>query len=514
MNKIRLLFASSPKIALVALIASMGLLSLFYLTSRQAFFDDVFIYLHIAKNGADFGTWQFFPTVDRPALLASSPLKITVLTIAAWLSNIVGFETRSLFNAKIILIIYSYLAWLIWLPFWRRNGAVFLWVGVVYFLAATALDAVVDFEGGLLFLWGVTMMVSLSENADDNRASAWLIPIGFMIRPDVVLPVAVALAIKMGKEKVVLLVKPVLLATTFLFVTWVFLSWAFDVWFLPVTYWTKSAAPTLFEQRYMLEVFFERIGQVIGGRLVRSSPVMAITVGLAISFGFLLSIISSKRDRVTAVAVLGVSLLLLSRAPSNFWWYYQNIFLLMFGIACGVSLRMSCRVDILRNNANKGAAVFAISAFFLMLAGKAGSDGPLAFSFHSPSRAQGYQYLAERLVGQGIYDLEGVGRVIIKNPEMGITNYFGGEKSWIWDSAGLAQPLDDERVRKSLLKHLYPEKIHRPAIDDAKFLAEKQNLQFRVVEVWAMDDRDFEAARKKCHYVLEEAALCINKYIN
>jgi hypothetical protein len=32
------------------------------------------------------------------------------------------------------------------------------------------------------------------------------------------------------------------------------------------------------------------------------------------------------------------------------------------------------------------------------------------------------------------------------------------------------------------------------------------------MEVWAMEDRNYEAARRKCQFVIVEGALCINRY--
>src|SRR5205814_1940760 len=137
--------------AIVFLLGSFSLLAWYYLASRSAFFDDVFISLHIARNGADHGTWQYFLLMDRAALLASSPLKILLLTVAAKLTTIFGFTGRTFINAKLILVLYAPLSWAMWYPFWKKRTVAFAWLGTVYFACALGLDAAVDFEGGLLF---------------------------------------------------------------------------------------------------------------------------------------------------------------------------------------------------------------------------------------------------------------------------------------------------------------------------------------------------------------------------
>jgi hypothetical protein len=131
----------------------------------------------------------------------------------------------------------------------------------------------------------------------------------------------------------------------------------------------------------------------------------------------------------------------------------------------------------------------------------------------APSRAQGYQYLAARAVGDGTYDLPGIGAVFIKNPEIGMTSYFSGDRAWIWDGAGLAQPLNDRKVTRSALRYFFPRRLRETAFTDGEQLAQRAGRPLRVVEVWAMEDRNFDAARKACRYVIEEGAICANDYM-
>jgi hypothetical protein len=61
--------------------------------------------------------------------------------------------------------------------------------------------------------------------------------------------------------------------------------------------------------------------------------------------------------------------------------------------------------------------------------------------------------LGSKAIGDGSYELAGIGNVFIKNPEIGMTSYFSGDKAWLWDSGGLAQPLPDPLVQNSSLRH-------------------------------------------------------------
>jgi len=102
--------------------------------------------------------------------------------------------------------------------------------------------------------------------------------------------------------------------------------------------------------------------------------------------------------------------------------------------------------------------------------------------------------------------------VLVKNPEMGIISYFSGRGAWIWDGAGLAQPMDVREVKQSLLRYAYPTSLRQDAINDAATLVNRLGQTLPVVEVWGMEDRDFDKARKVCQQVIVEGALCVNPF--
>ena len=150
----------------------------------------------------------------------------------------------------------------------------------------------------------------------------------------------------------------------------------------------------------------------------------------------------------------------------------------------------------------------------MLLIGKSYSDGPIQWSVDSAHRGQAYMYLGKKALGDGTYDLAGIGQVFIKNPELGMTSYFSGDKAWIWDSGGLAQPLPEPHVQSSPLRYFFPPPLRWTAVTDAKILAARSGKPLHIVDVWAMEDRNFAAARQQCRYVIEEAAVCSNEFMN
>jgi hypothetical protein len=505
--------AAAQVAAWLALCFALALVSYHYLAVKQSFFDDVFIYLHMARNAVESGTWQYFPVVERHALLASSPFKLVLLTLGTAVASILGFGSRTLGDAQVVLLLTGVIGWLVFAPFWRRHLDLYALTGTVYFLSATAFAAAFDFEGGLLFLWLVTLLRLLSEPACQPRALALLLPLGGLIRPDLALIVYTVLAVVAMTDHSVRrrLLEMRLAWLFFVPAVWILLALLFSVYPIPVTYWAKAAIPTLVEQASFLQKVFERIGLVMvaPGQISAKS---GTTLGVLVVGTF--ASLSIPRLRVPAavgIATVAVSVALFGRMPASFWWYYENLLLLM------LALLFSQVVFESRSKCPVGwtASAFTIVVVMTIAVGsKSLRDSPGIWSFATPDsgRSKGYLFLARHANGDGTYTLPEVGRVLIKNPEMGITSYFTGKGAWIWDGAGLAQPLDMAEVRNSRLRYAYPPRLRLEASEDAQAMVDRVAGRLAVVEVWAMEDRNFEEARKKCRYVIVEGALCINPY--
>lgn len=493
---------------------SACLASYHYLIVKLSFFDDVFIYLHMARNAIELGTWQYFPVIDRSALLASSPLKLVLLTIGTAVGALVGASERSLDNAQFILLLTGFFGWLAFAPFWRKRFTLYGIVGTVYLLSATFFSATFDFEGGLLFLWLVTVVSIFSDEDFRSRDFAVVLPIGGLIRPDLSLIVYFALLAVVCTDVRVrerLRWMPwgwILLAPA----VWVILALSFSVYPIPVTYWTKAAIPRLIESTSFLQVLVERVGVVLNAPGAVSSNGASVTGALLLVLSIVITLPRVRNPAAVGVLVAVVSIGLFSRMPSSFWWYYENIVMMLAAVLLANALfERRSRFAFAR------VASGLLIAFVLLLGGGAKSlrDQPGAWSFGQDAmgRTKGYLYLAQHANGDGTYTLPELGRVILKNPEMGITSYFSGKGAWIWDSAGLAQPVDMPAVKKSLLKHAYPRSLRVGAVEDAKKISDRSGGRIKVVEAWAMDDRDYDKARKICQYVIVEAALCVNPFM-
>lgn len=483
-----------------------------YVVVKHSFFDDVFIYLHIARNAVESGTWQYFPVVDRGALLASSPLKLVLLTVATAVAQVFGYGARSLDDAQFVLLLTGLFGWLLFLPFWSGRTRQYSIAGVVYFLSATALASVFDFEGGLLFLWVLTLAMLLSRD-DKSGTLAFLLPLGGLIRPDLALLVyacVFALAatdVKVRRRLLSMRWGLVLLAPAI----WVAVALAFSVYPVPVTYWTKATIPNLVEQASFLERMFERIGAVLAAPGYLNSR-SATAIGVAfVMLGLAVTLTRCRQAALVATVVLVLAIALFSRMPASFWWYYDNLVL--------VAMALLLANGLLSDASEPGAgriisALLVIGVLALAVGTKGLRDQPGIWSLaqQDSGRAQGYLFLARHSVGDGSVALPQLGRVLIKNPELGITSYFTGKGAWIWDGASLAQPLDISEVRQSVLRYAYPPSLRFDASVDAQTLVDRVGQQLPVVEAWAMEDRDFDKARKVCQHVIVEGALCVNSF--
>lgn len=497
----------------LALAAALAMATYHYMAIKQSFFDDVFIYLHMARNAVESGTWQYFPVVEREALLASSPFKLVLMTVATAFASAIGLSARNLDNAQFILLLSGVLGWLAFAPFWRGQKTLYAVAGVVYFLSATAFTAAFDFEGGLLFLWILTLLRLFAQQDARPLALALLLPFGGLIRPDLALlfymvlmtVAATDLGVRqrlLGVRWAALLVAPAL---------WVVLALLFSVYPIPVTYWTKAALPTLVEHESFLQKMFERIGFVMNAP-GNVSPRTATMLGVLLVGCF--ACFSLPRLRNPAIAgfvALVAAVLLFGRMPANFWWYYDNLTMSMMAVLfANAAFEQRSEFGTVR----VASALIVVCILSLAVGSKALRDHPGIWSFATEDngRTKGYLFLARHANGDGTYTLPEVGRVLIKNPEMGITAYFTGSGAWIWDGAGLSQPLDVPAVRNSRLRHAYPPSLRKEAVEDAQALVDRTAVSLPVVEVWAMEDRNYDEAHKKCRHVIVEGALCINPY--
>jgi hypothetical protein len=483
----------------------------YYLDLKKGFFDDVYIYLAVARNAIDYGTWQYYPHVtERGALLASSPVRILVLTAAAGISELVGHGARTLLDAKITLMLSGLVTWLVFLPFWRRKPSAFVWLGAALLLLATCLDTIFEFEGGLLLMWIATLAMLAREQQANVRALGWLLPIGPLIRPDLTLPILVLYFVHLALHRGRLWpqIKAAMIPVAVFAVAWIVLCAVMNVWPVPVTYWGKSAIPFLFEKMTLLRALPERLGVSMLMRPQLSSTGNTVAGWVCILGA--LGAVAVNRPRIgwPAIAALVLTyVLVFYRMPANFWWYYQNILSLMVGMFLGRAFTAS-RQDPQRLLAG-GLGLLLIAA---LCYGRLPNDGPGQWRTAEQSRAQGYLSITLARTGRGTFEFPGIGEFILRNPEIGMMSYYAQSPIFQWDSAGLAQPLDNPLVTRSRMRHFYPSTLRRPAQDDAQAIVDRAGHPIPVLDVWAMEDRNYDQARKSCRWVLPKQALCINQY--
>jgi hypothetical protein len=485
----------------VALGTAIVLMFVQYLLVKRSYFDDTFIYLHIAQNAIESGTWQYFPNTDRPALLASSPLRIVVLTVATLVAWPFTQGARSFESAALVLPISAVLTCLLFLPFWWRDRSRFLLLAIPYFLFAASLEAVAEFEAGLLYWWIATIMRDYIERVDTPQAAVAAV-LGFFIRLDIGIVVFTILLFAYGSRGELNKTRLFRWFTAMAAIagSWVLLCAALSVWPVPVTYWTKSALPNMFDPDRMISVVGVRLALVVFGPSTQSGVVNALVSVLWLAA---LVIVGARCEALRGSRILfaiATAGLVLSQLPASYFWYFQNMWV------AGATVAIAIAIFAARSHPARSAAIaLAILSLTIPLGSRSLRESNLPWHFDKPSRVQGYLAMAKTFDRAGTIELPGLGRGYLKNPEIGITAYFGGANSWIWDSAGLAQPHPE--ARESLLRYFYRKRLRKPPTEDLVKLT--GNASAPIFEAWALDSRD-PKIHDNCLHAFFDGAVCVS----
>jgi hypothetical protein len=489
------------------LLLSIYLTCTYYLYDKSALFDDAFIYLHIARNAAYHGTWQYYPIVDRPALLASSPLQICVLTVATLFMKIVGLNAKSLVTAKIVFIVGGCINYLMFAFVWRRDVLKYIVIGIVYFYLAAVFDTIFQFEGGLIFLWLLSILLLLSDQYQHRIIELCiLLPFGVLIRPDIALIVYSNVLINWYKKDVLSwqLMLKVCTSGFGIALLWVAISAAMHIYPIPVTWWAKAAIPHMFSENNLIQVMFQSLGSTIVWHNLLSHVYQAAIGAAIIFFAIILATLNSERRIAELSVVVALGILLAINLPANFKWYYENIAVLLIAYSLYIVLSLQ------HNKRQRLFTLIYLSCFLMLTATHYRVGRSLQWNFNGASRAQGYLYLASRVQPDGTYNLPNLGNVLIKGPEIGILAYLSGNKAWEWDSAGLAQTATQLGALDSPLRWFYPKSLWRGPDVDAMTIAHGRPL--RVIDVWATNDRNIQAMKKKCAFIFDDGTVCANSY--
>jgi hypothetical protein len=513
------------------LLAALALLAAMFashasMQRRTDLFDDAFIYLHISQNAIEAGTWRYYRLSDRPALLASSPVRIGVLTVANAITWAGGQRERSLATAKATLWCSALVGFALFAPWWRGHWRAYAALGAVYFWLATGLAGITGFESGLLMLWAATAMRAVATAPRIGAGLAVLLWLGPLIRIDMALVMLPLLALLASERGLLGEGRGVWLrlagAGLALAAAWTGLCLALGVHPVPATYLTKSVLPFLFEDATFLQKLPERAA--ISLTLDTGMAARALT---ALAAGLMLAGLAGRaaiRDGDAAHAGvagrtsrawtlarqalrIGLPLLLafalFRTMPANSWWYYENVLLSLLGLAWGWALARGA------GTASRATCALGVLAALALFAPRTSEHGHLPWSWDPArdGRVPGYLALAGRATGDGRYDLPGVGPAIIKGPEIGIIAYFSGAAAYQWDVAGLAQAPENQAIAQSPLRHAYPRRFLESGREETLRLGLPGEVA--VASAWAIGAADVAQARTTCNHVDAVARLCI-----
>ncbi|MGL4230334.1 MAG: hypothetical protein ACRCWJ_03125, partial [Casimicrobium sp.] len=373
-----------------------------------------------------------------------------------------------------------------------------------YALLAMALDAVVEFEAGLIYWWIATVIRDFVDRKGE-RSAAFAVALGPFVRPDIALVglLTLVLAHQSRGDKLWPLFRKWIVAGVFLALGWSLICFAFGVWPIPTTYWTKTALPKLFDTSFMVTFFVERMGDVALGVAPWKSRSFATALGLLwCSLIVVIAARSAALAQWRIVALLLFVILLMSRTPANFWWYYQNALVAFVAVAVVLLATQSA------NNARAACIVLSLSAIAIVLPSRTLREPDIMWHFDKPSRVQGYLAMARTFAPDGTIELPGLGRGYLHNPEIGVTSYFGGRNAWIWDGGGLAQAQPD--AMKSRLRYFYPKRLRElPQADAARLAGVRNDLPLFIA--WATESRDpAYDVHGKCKHMLHDRAICVS----
>lgn len=486
-------------VALGMLAISMALASWFFLCRKTTYFDDAFIYLHMAANIVEAGTARYFPITGSSMLLSSSPLRLLTLVPGLLALELAQVPLRTIEAARFAFLSSGFVSFLVFLPFWRNRLKAYVWVGVVLFLLGMSLDAVFLMEGGVLFLSLLSLAKLLAERSSNHFAVGLAVLLVGLSRPEFG-AVAVVVTALVYHSQPRALGRILLGLAAGAAIYWIVMA-ALGVWPIPSTIWSKQVTGKLrlFSQENLIDVLPAQIAETLGSKQAWVGWLLLI---LPAAFSLML-----RRAAIPVLIALGLLLAIAFSMPGNFPWYSQNFLLawLVVMVAVAVELRRQ-RLD----RAAFAMAGMALLALALTLMTNLGRNVDRAWNENSPMYL-GYQEVGRSSIGDGKYVIQRYldEPVRIRMCEIGIVSFYSGHDAWIFDICGLVQIGNLKDASNSWLSHFYPASFAESGEDQlARF---KDDAKVRVIDVWSMSgQKDVERAKSKCGFV--DYRLCINRY--
>lgn len=478
---------------------SMILASGFFLFKKTAYFDDSFIYLHMAANIVEVGTARYFPIAESSMLLSSSPLRLLTLVPAFLVLDIFDMPLRTIEAARFAFLCSGFVALLCFLPFWLSQIKSYLLLGTVLFLLSPALDTIFLMEGGVLMLSVFTLVKLLCERTEKYCSIGIVVLLVGLSRPEIgVVAVVSTVLIYFSRPKAL---AQIMLALFLGFLAYAALMFILGVYPIPSTIWSKQVTGKLkmFTDKNLIEILPEIVAKIMG---VGWSWVIWVLIALPVLFSFMLS-----RVAIPIVSAISLMLIISFSMPGNFVWYVENFLIVIFAIIFAVAIQLYSRYGVRMAAALIGALFVAI---FLILFENFGKNRVYPWNENSPGYLV-YQEVGRSSVGDGKYVIKRYSGdpVRIRMCEIGIVSFFAGPNAWIYDVCGLVQIGNLQGASQSWLRHFYPFSFRETGDDQLARLKDHQAIH--VVDVWALRNQaEVAGAVGRCQFV--DNHFCINAY--
>lgn len=482
-----------------ALVFSMILASAFFLFKKTAYFDDSFIYLHMAANIVEVGTARYFPIAESGMLLSSSPLRLLTLVPAFWVLDVFDVPLRTIEAARFVFLCSGFVALLCFLPFWLNRLKSYLLLGAALFLLSTALDTLFLMEGGVLLLSLFTLVKLLTERTENHFAIGLALLLVGLSRPEIGVVAIISTALIYFSHPKALF--KIMLALLLGFLAYAGLMLLLGVYPIPSTIWSKQITGKLkmFTDKNLIDILSGDMAQMMG----LSWPWVGwLLIGLPAAFSLLLS-----RAAVPVVSAIGLLLMIAVSMPGNFTWYSENFMIALFAIMLAVS------IAIYQKHGMKMAAplgVMLFLAFSLTLFANFGKNKTYPWNENSPGYLA-YQEVGKSAVGNGKYVIQRYSDdpVRVRMCEIGIVSFFAGPDAWIYDVCGLIQIGNLQGASQSWLRYFYPSSFGETGDDQLARFEDPHATP--VIDVWALRNQaEAAAAVGQCQFV--DDRFCINAY--
>ncbi|MDR5839221.1 hypothetical protein [Caballeronia sp. LZ034LL] len=478
---------------------SMLSLAALFLFKRTAWFDDSFIYLHIATNIVEAGTARYFPIAHSSMLLASSPLHLLTLVPGLAFLDLFHIPLRSIAAARFSFLSGAFVSFFLFLPFWLDRIRSYLLLSIAFFLLSGSLDSTLLMEGGVLFLSLFTLIKLLADRSENIYLTGIVVCLVGLSRPEIGLIATCVTACVYGTRKGALLKFScgLLMALA----VYAVIMLALKVYPVPSTIWSKEVTSKLklFNDQNALDVLPEHIAQLMGFSKAWIGWVF-------IAMPLLFSLKSKKLFFV--MAPCAAALLLIAHSMSgSFDWYSENFLIVFFAlwVATTIELRRSGSI---RTSTLSGALISL--SFALLVVSNYSQNKYHAWNEDQPIYSE-YREVASDFIGQGAYRIAqySPNPVHIRTCEIGLISYFSGNGAWIFDVCGLAQVGNLKGASNSWLRHLYPKKFGETGEDQLLTLNRDRGRE--VIDVWALSGKEKSAATKvQCGYT--DDRFCINRH--